>query len=156
MSYTERQMRIVTWESMGMDPNEAARYEGFDDVPVMTGSVNPSPGLRMPSKPEEPQGDKSAALVAYLLESRSRYQQLADAAESGADVTMLRQWETERLFAALTEAGVKPETARYWSPEIVGDTLEACRIGILAGTDISTIAAFSADRASRLMERIAA
>lgn len=158
VSYTERQMRVVTWASQGMDPNEAAKYEGFDDVPHMSGAANPQPGLRMPSRPEEPQGDKSlrAGLTAYLLESVSRYRQMADTAESGASEAMLAAWETERLFAVLVDHGIDPAIARMWAPDVVGDTIEASRVGVLAGLDLHDIAAFTADRAKRLSERIAA
>jgi phage portal protein BeeE len=152
VSYTERQTRVVTWVSLGATPAEAAEYEGFDEAPV--GDEAPQamqPGVRPPSRPEEPQGDK--ALAAYLAEAAPRYARIATAAAEGADIDLLVGWETERLFGVLSDARLTsgPADARLWAEELVAVTVEATR---MAEGPVADLEAFSAARASRLAAQI--
>lgn len=157
VSYTERQQRIVTWVSLGSDPNEAAAYEGFDDAPELDPArstvSDPSSGSGTTARPEEPQGDK--VLADYLADSARRVVEIARQAEAGVTVAPVVRLEEDRAFAALVQAGADPVTARSLCTDVVAVSVEAARAALRDGVDPIAVRAFGAARAARLHAQIA-
>lgn len=154
VSYTERLQRVAMWVGLGASPIDAARYEGFDDAPVGDTVADFHSPRPIDRQPEEPAEDRSlqvrVALAGYLAESASRYEHIAETAESGVDVSILTRWETERCFSALDRV-LGPDlapTSRWWAEEITAATVEAAR------SSDATDATFGLERAGRLADAI--
>lgn len=154
VSYTERLQRVAMWVGLGATPIDAARYEGFDDAPVGDTVDNFRSPRPIDRQPEEPAEDRSlqvrVAVAGYLAESAPRYAHIAETAETGADVSLLLRWESERCFSVLDRAlGRDLEaTSRWWAEEIAGATVEAARVAD------ATDATFGLERAARLADAI--
>lgn len=167
-SVTERLMHVQAWHALGATPAAAAAYEQFDDAPVPDTRAedgDDAEQVRRPARPrpEEPQGDKTAAflplsLLGYFREAAIRYEAAVAKADEGVDTSLLTRWETERLFAVLTAAGLDHAVARTWAEEIVGITSEGVAIAVRAAgddeLDVGELELFSPERAQRLALQI--
>lgn len=156
VGYEARQARVMNWVALGMDPNEAATYEGFEGLPRMERAAPVSetdedgdasgpdvePGVT-DDEPNEP-ADKAirAAVWLHLRTAEGIYGSLPE----GVDTTLVVCSLTEGLFRGLDEAGLQPQSARAWAEDIAATTDEAARMG-LAG-------AYTDARAQRLVQRI--
>lgn len=155
VSYTERQARMKVWIDLGWSPEAAAAIEGFDALPPRTGepksATAPSaPASASSSNPDEPAAPPEKALAAATRAALVLHLRCAEAvygeANETVDTRLLVRWQSERLFAALTDAGHDPITARWWAEEVCGTVDEAHRMGLAD--------AFAESRATLLAERI--
>lgn len=153
VSHTERLARVQIWVSLGWDAEEAAAYEGFEGLPARRvkdpakPAAPPSSGGGNADEPAQP-ADKTLGAVRAAVALHLRCAE-AIYAEAGTDVDtrLLVRWQSERLFAALSEAGVEPPHARWWAEELCAIVDEAHRMGLDA---------FGEERAQRAAEQICA
>ncbi len=135
VSYTERLHRVQTWVAIGMDPNEAAEYEQFDEAPKMEKPEKLSPTQNIDRQPEEPQdggrdGEPSRAVRAAVAEHLETARRGYDAAaDSGLDGTLLVRFLARQLERALLGAGLDASASRWWAEEVAGTTDELVRAG---------------------------
>jgi hypothetical protein len=105
-SRTERQMRASVWVTgFGVNPREAAEYEGFDDAPIdpsITAADVRAPRPNAPPEPIEPQEDRALAAV------QSWQRGAPDRLTSAPDPETARMVEAGVLAAGLVSAGCDP------------------------------------------------
>ena len=151
VSHTERQARVQGWVAMGWAPEDAAAYEGFEGLPPRREAEPAEPAAPDAGDNEDEPAEPAERTLGAVRAAVTLHLRCAEAvyAEAGADVDtrLLVRWQTERLFAALSEAGVEPAHARWWAEELCAVTDEAHRMGLDA---------FGEERAQRAAEQICA
>ena len=156
VAQTERQMRAATWvNTFGALPSAAAKFEGFVDAPVNDEHDSRSP--RQPARePEEPQKGAAGMIAAHLRGCAAMYGALTDE----SDILGARLFQIGQLRQIARAHGLDVDLASAWAEEVGADTAEAVHGAIVdadgAALDLSTVRAFSGERAQRLASTLRA
>lgn len=132
-SYDQRQVRAGNWVAIfGMDPQDAARVEGFEREAALI----PTDGAsgKVPRRPRQDVGEQQEQrrglvgdLAAYLRQSAQRYQLLRQAEPSDAEWTMAAQAEAVRLAQVLELHEVERAAASAVARDVAAIQAEVAR-----------------------------
>lgn len=181
VGYTERLMRVTTWVGMGASPAAAAAYELFDappvgDQPLVDSFHSPRRPAREPDEPEKsgasevltvlgggrhlPEAAMATILGGYLQQAAARWEEVAVAARSGADLQLMASIESGRLYGTLMGLGIPEAVARWHADDETRDTLDIVdSLARIAGDDeplgLAGFEGFGQRRAQRMAAHLA-
>lgn len=152
-SRTERQQRASVWvTAFGVPPQQAARYEGFDDAPVPADvSADDVRAPRPNAAPTiEPQEERAIAVRSWQQAAAGR---LAVHIADGGDVGALAELEAHQLAGLLERAGVPRDEAVRRGRTAAGVMAESVRLALDTAGDceVSTLRVFGPDFARMVL-----